>query len=229
MDGPCESSERTRRRAAKVQDDGTQQGTYVLQWEIFGAFSEPLDYIYDSCTQYQSRERFLAVDGDPGKDNVCTSETQGRSCVDCSEDAGFEWSRWSGTYIYPLGRRSLALDGSGFNPEEDVQQRLQYQYQSGQCFKNETQVRVRLPENGQQGTQWTPWSGDFVYAFCPFTGEIQQRQAWLEASVASPEVCVSEAQTRYSMGDNEWTSWFGDFAYSDCTETETSTFYQEAM
>ena len=229
-DGPCESSDRTRRRAAVVRDDGTQQGTYVLEWEMFGPFSEPLDYVYDSCTQYESRERFSAPDGDPSVDNVCISETQIRSCVDCDEAAGrFEWSQWSGTYIYPLCIRSLSFDGSGFRPLEDVQQRRQFQYQTGRCERNETQVRVRLPEDGQPGTQWTPWSGDFVYAFCPFSGEIQEREAWMRASVDTPEVCVSEAQTRYSLGADSWTAWFGDFRYTECTETETALFYQDAV
>ena len=222
-DGPCDSADRTRRRTALAVD-------LELQWDAFGAFSEPMEYIHDSCVQYQSRERFFAVDGDPGLDNVCTSETQIRSCVDCSEaGAGFNWSPWSGTYIYPLCIRSLALEGSGFRPEEDVQQRLQFQYQTGRCERNETQVRVRLPEDGQPGTEWTPWSGDFVYAFCPFTGTIEQRQAWIRASVASPEECISESQTRYSMAGGEWTAWFGDFSYTACTETQTTTFYQAAV
>ena len=212
-DGPCQSAARTRRR--------TSGDT------LWGAYSAPEDYIYDSCVQYQSRERFSFVDGDTAVDNVCLSETQIRSCVDCS-GLDFNWSPWSGTYIFPLCRRSLALDPA-FDNVEDVQQRVQFQQQMpelGEQCKNETQVRVRLPE---ENGLWTPWSGDFVYAFCPFDGTIEQRIAWIKSAVSTPEECISESQTRYNLGVNTWTSWFGDFSYTSCTETETSTFYQAAV
>ena len=210
-DGPCESAQRTRRRA-----DGT---------EVWGSYSEPAAYIYEHCTQYESRERYSAVAGDPELDNVCRSEPQVRGCTDCSDEAGSAWSPWSGTLIYPLCDRALGADAR-FDLDRDVQTRVQYQTQVLPCV-NETQARVKLPDEAG----WTPWSGDFVYARCPFTGVIQEREAWFKSFVDSPEVCIPEVQTRYQIGDeaaDSWSEWYGDFRYTSCTETETRTFYQSA-
>lgn len=125
----------------------------------------------------------------------------------------------------------LAKKESGFDKNKDSQVRTMYQARTEPCV-NETQVRLRLV--GSKGKkEWIPWTGDFIYQRCPFSGRIETRKAWNRAAVSSPERCIAESQTRYeekkasqtANGKSVWSEWIGDFKYTKCTETEVKTFY----
>ena len=234
-EGSCLRAVRTRRRQYLPGDPVEPWGEYSAETESGLSVA---NFIYESCVMYEQREFFNNPAGDPSEGGVCKSETQKRWCTDCSEDTNSlnDWGPWDGSegFLFPFCQRDLAASDSGFSSDcvndpvddncDDISTRLQFQTRSEPCV-SETQIRIRLPVDGQQGEDWTPWTGDYVYARCPFTGEIQSRSAWLETSVVAPTECIPETQTRYQEGADSWSEWIGDFQYVQCTETETRTFY----
>lgn len=253
-DGPCKRAIRERRRPAP--DNTTNPNP---PWGAYGEPSDYVYrhcVYYQSRVMFGDKEgNGMAGDGQPGDgdwEGACHAETQVRECKDCWSKTGDftrDWSLWKGhprvfssLAKWPMCDRKLK-NNKGFQIYRDPQTKSQYrdigirtQFQSvkAPCV-NETQVRLKLPPypnpEGKPGTVWSPWSGDFVYKFCPFDGAIETRRAWLSVTVYSPTECIYEEQTRYEMDKNLsiWSEWIGDFQFTKCTEVQTEIFYVQPV